>query len=83
MVLRDHDGLFLGRTARFSGKVIVLEAEAVGMREALIWANELPCQPIILIIVESDSQLVINALQRNKLNHLEVGIVLEECQAVL
>lgn len=81
MILRDHDSLFLGgRTSRFPGKVSVLEAEAVGMMETIVWASEFPDQPIV---VESDAQLVISALQRQKLYHLEVGIVMEECQGVL
>ena len=57
-----------------------LEAEAVGMKEALVWASMFPDRPVV---VESDAQVVVNAIQRHTLNHLEVGIVLQECQAVL
>lgn len=81
MVLRDHQGQFLrGRTRRVAGQVQAFEAEAVGMLEALSWIKNSTGQEVV---VESDSLLVVEALQRGKEYQLEVGIVLKECQRIL
>lgn len=58
MVLRYQNELFVeGKNAKFSGCVTVMEAEAVGVYEALVWACSRTSQHVI---VESDSQLVVN-----------------------
>lgn len=63
MVLRDHHGLFLSaKTMKFSGCILVIEAELVGILEALLWTLELPNQRDI---VESDSLLSVEAVNKN------------------
>lgn len=81
IVIRDHTGMFWkGRNARFLGNVSVLEAKAVGMLEVLNWVKDISG---VKMTVESDSQLVVNALQKKSANLLEVGHILDECREVL
>lgn len=58
----------------------MFEAEAIGMLEALTWVKDIYG---ILVTVESDSLMVVNALHKKQMNHLEVGHVLEACRVVL
>ena len=67
---------------RFLGEVDVFEAEAVGVREALSWIKELQKQDEE-IILESDSQLTVKAIQSQSMNYLEVGDVIESCRQLL
>lgn len=63
MVLRDHDGQFRGgKNLRLAGTVSVLEAEAIGVQEALSWIREMPTQQVT---IETDSLLLVNAIQKN------------------
>lgn len=81
MVLRDHNGLFLkGKTMRFPGNVQVFEAEAVGVHEALLEAASSVSQPLI---IETDSLMVVQALQKRRQYQTEVGSTLEACQDIL
>lgn len=66
--------------ARFSGRVLAFEAEAVGILEAPSWIYTAPSQRVT---VETDSLMVVNTLQRDRRYQLEVGNVLEACQSVL
>lgn len=77
MVLRNHEGMFLGsRTCCFAGKVSVMEAEAMGILEALSWIKDKRMQHE-RVMVESDSQLTVKAIQSPASNLLEVGILLK------
>lgn len=58
----------------------VLEAEAVGLLEALSWVPEITALPLV---VEIDALLVVSAIRKKQRNHLEVGHVLEECSSIL
>lgn len=83
MVLRDHEGTFMaGRRCCFAGKIPVMEAKAVGVREALSWIKDLHMQGKV-VTLESDSQLVVNAILDFSLNLLEVGQVIESCRTLL
>ena len=80
-VLRDHHGTFIhGRTMKFAGKVDVLEAELVGILEALIWTSAFSGY---MIIIESDSLLSVKAIQGNNQNQLEAGMLVDQCRDIL
>lgn len=81
MVLRDHVGTFFrGKTLRFGNVVLVFEAEAIGVNEALAWIITLKIQNVI---VESDLLLSIQAIEKGKQNYLEVGYVVDSCRVRL
>lgn len=81
MLLRDHNGMFLkGKTMRFPGNVLVFEAEAVGVHEALLEVISTVSQPLT---IETDSLMVVQALQKNRQYQNEVGSTLEDCQDIL
>lgn len=62
MVLRDHCGMFLeGRTVSLTQAADVLEAEALGIREALSWVKNMEGRKVM---VESDSLLAVSAINR-------------------
>ena len=71
MALRNSHGQFLtGRVMRFAGSTHVVEAEMVGILEALSWINQLP---VTAVTIESDSELCVNAMKGNNTNLLEFG----------
>lgn len=81
MVLRDQNGVYLrGNTMKFPSNVTAFEAEVVGLHEALLKMASNGSQPII---VETDSLLVVQALQNRRKYRLEVGTILEACQGIL
>ncbi|XP_017224846.1 uncharacterized protein LOC108201070 [Daucus carota subsp. sativus] len=83
MVLRNNQGQFLaGRVMRFAGHVPVVEAEMVGVIEAISWANQLQ---IPSVIVETDSQLCANAIKGENSNNnlLEIGNLIQQCKALI
>ncbi|WOH09238.1 hypothetical protein DCAR_0728694 [Daucus carota subsp. sativus] len=56
MVLRDDRGEFIrGKNLRYAGTVNVMEAEAIGLQEALAWLEDMGVQNAV---IERDSQLV-------------------------
>ena len=61
-------------------KVTVLEAEDVGLEEALKWIQSLAAGQVV---VESDSFTVVNALLRNTEYVSEVGSTIECCRYIL
>ena len=81
LVLRDHHGTFIqGRTMKFAGKVDVLEAELMGILEALKWISAFSGYKIT---IESDSLLSVKAIQGNIQNQLEAGILVDQCRDIL
>ncbi|XP_074352876.1 uncharacterized protein LOC141692031 [Apium graveolens] len=83
MVIRDHACAFLGgRTCCFAGQVTVMEAEAMGVREALSWVKDLNKQEE-KVLIESDAQLVVKHVLGNSTNLLEVGGILDDCKVLL
>lgn len=69
MVMRDHRGMFLqGRVMSFAGRVEVLEAELVGIAEALKWCSGFGGHTICL---ESDSLLSVQAIKGGVQNRLK------------
>lgn len=80
MVLRDQRGDFLaGKCATFNMVDSVFEAEAIGVREALSWINEIQIHQAE-IIVETDSSLTAKAITGPGTNLLEVGEVINICK---
>lgn len=63
---------------RMPGRISVFEAEAVGVKEALSWLTE---RPPAQYIVETDSLMVVQALQRHHEYLLEVGNIIEACRS--
>lgn len=71
MILRNHyDQYIAGRTMRFVGSVSVLEAEIIGITEALLWSQQVTDG---MVSVESDSLLGVTTINRSQLNFLELG----------
>ena len=78
---KNHQGRScLARNLRKQGEISVFEAEAVGVLEALIWVYELNIQNVI---IETDSMLTVQAINKHSENLLEVGNVLRECCSLL
>lgn len=81
MVIRNHQGLFIkGKTMRLPGKVTVLEAELVGVLEALLWSAAFQEQTAV---IESDSLLSVQAINKDKQNQLEIGDLVAQCRSIL
>lgn len=62
---------------RFSGEVSVLEAEVIGINEALSWLKDRTHAPICM---ESDSLTAVRAINKGTQYQLELGHILEECR---
>lgn len=81
MVLRNHQGLFIAeKTMRFAGPVSVLEAELTCILEALLWSQEVAEGTIL---IEDDSLLSVNAINRGQCNLLEIGYLVHQCDDLL
>lgn len=65
---------------RFAGRVAVLEAELVGILEALLWSEELAVRNVK---VESDSMLGVKAINKPGTNYLELGDLVRQCRSIL
>lgn len=65
---------------RFTSRTSVLEAEEVGIMEALPWTDDFPAHAIV---VESDPLQGINAINKENVNLLEQGDVIEQCRNIL
>ncbi|XP_074322978.1 uncharacterized protein LOC141659936 [Apium graveolens] len=64
---------------QFSMVDSVFEVELIGVRETLSWIKE-GQYGSAKVLIESDSLLSIDAIQKDKINFLEVGEVIEECK---
>ena len=81
MAIRDCKGTFVrGRTMKCAGSVSVLEAEAMGIREALSWLTTLPRMKLS---IESDSLTSVNAVSKEMVYRNEVGHIFQECCVLL
>lgn len=78
MLVRDDQGKFIaGKTMRIGGKVSVMEAEARGVQEACKWVKELQMQNVM---IECDSESVVNVVHGKGLFLLKIGHVIEYCR---
>ena len=78
MVLRDHHGTFVkGRVLKIAGKVEVIEAELIGILEALQWIKDIQGYSVI---IENDSLLSVQAINGKSINLLEAGIFIEQAR---
>lgn len=83
MVLRDHLGSFVaGKNLRLLAPVSVVEAEVVGVREALSWIKDMHLQSK-RVMIETDSLLTVQAIKSKEQNYLEVGAVIDDCKLQL
>ena len=82
LVLRDHSGAFVsGKTISKGMVTSVFEAEALAVLEGLNW---LLTGNHDSVIIESDSLLIVQALQSPPDdNLLEVGFILDACRSIL
>lgn len=81
MVIRDHKGVFLeGRNLSLPCPSSLVEAECIGVREALSWVM---IRQEKRVVVETDSLLTVAAIQSAKRNMLKVGHVVDQCKAML
>lgn len=81
MVLRDHRGDYLGgKVMKVAAAVSVLEAEAIGIDEALSWISS---RTEGRVCVESDSLTAVQAINSQSVYHLEIGHILDACRLKL
>lgn len=80
MVL-DKGDFVDGMNKCMHGSATVLEAETVGVYEALCWLEGFTA--VTRVDVESDSLNLVNALQKNNTIYSEVGNVLDSCCSIL
>lgn len=81
MLIRDHAGSFMeGRSISMVSPGNVLEAEAMGIREALSWVKDRQDEKLI---IESDSLLAVQAIVGDNVNLLEFGHIAEHCKIML
>ncbi|XP_074378180.1 uncharacterized protein LOC141719707 [Apium graveolens] len=81
MVASDQNGRFIkAKVLTLSCPATVLEAESIGVREALSWVIQRGDDSVI---IESDSLLTVRALHGKKSYLLEVGHVIEHCKWLL
>ncbi|KAL8135927.1 hypothetical protein AgCh_010516 [Apium graveolens] len=80
MVIRNANGEFVeGLQKSINEEMSVLEAEAVGVYEALCWLMRLGLRKVI---VESYSLVIVNALLNNTTFVSEVGTIFENCRSI-
>lgn len=78
MVMGDHRGSFVeAKIAALPCPATVLEAESIGVKEALSWIMQ---RGDANVIIETDSLLTVRALQGKKNYKLEVGHVIDHCK---
>lgn len=83
MVLRDFQGSYIsGKILRFAGAVQLIEAEMVGILEALSWLEEAPVGDAE-VRIESDSLLSFNAVSNKQVNFLELGTLVQHYRALV
>lgn len=81
MVLRNWQGHYIsGKTMRFADNVKVMEAEMVGILETLTWLEVLPAPEVI---IESDSLMAVNAINKDHTNLLEQGNMVQHCRTLM
>ncbi|XP_073308286.1 uncharacterized protein [Primulina huaijiensis] len=82
MVLRDFTSSFISaRTNALPGLVGIKEAEAMASKEALSWVDE--DMGLQEVIFESDSKVVINAINSQSEDDSEFGILISACRVIL
>lgn len=57
-----------------------MEAESIGNAEALSWLKKLL---VTDVTIESDSQLCVNAINRDNINLIEFGNLMQQCKSVV
>lgn len=81
MVLRDHTSkLIEGGNLTFSCFPSVLGVECIGIRETLLWVMN---REERIVFVESDSLLIVSAINGKNENILEVGHIIGQCKVLL
>ena len=65
---------------KFAGCVPVVEAEMVGILEAIAWISHVQASSVM---IESDSQLCVQALKGENNNFLELGNLILHGQALI
>ena len=77
MVMRRNDGQFYAcKTLLLPLSCSVKEAEALALREALLWALSLK---LVDVEFETDSLLVVNSLSSHFLDRSEYGFLISDC----
>ncbi|WOG81201.1 hypothetical protein DCAR_0100346 [Daucus carota subsp. sativus] len=77
-ILRNHVGDFKGgRVMKINMKASVLEAEAIGILEALSWVMD---RTDSKVCIESDSLTAVQAINRGIPYQLELGHIFDECR---
>lgn len=81
LVMRDEKGQFtMGKNMKFAGEVSVMEAEAVGVCEAIKWVLG---SGLLNVTIESDSQMVVHAIHAGEAYQSEVCHIIDEYKEML
>ena len=80
MVMRRNDDQFYAcKTVQLPLSCSVKEAEALALREALLWALSLK---LVDVEFETDSLLVVNSLSSHFLDRSEYGFLIADCMCL-
>lgn len=81
LALRDSFGQYIiGKTRKFTGMISVVEVETMAILKGLSWMEELQ---LCSVVIESDSVLSVNAINKSYHNFLELDSVLQQCKNIL
>lgn len=81
MVIRNQEGMFVGgKCICLPRPATVMEAECIGIREALSWIMEMPGSKVM---IETDSLMAARAMNGKTEYLLEVGHVIDHCRMML
>ncbi|XVF62598.1 hypothetical protein PTKIN_Ptkin09bG0021300 [Pterospermum kingtungense] len=81
MVIQDEEGAFVSaRVLHFEGQLVVKEAEAACLLDAMRWVRLLGNRSVEF---ESDAKCVVDALHSYVLDVTEFGSILNLCRVIL
>lgn len=81
LVLKDTQGQYImGKTRKFAGSIQIVEAEIIAILEGLSWLEELQ---VNTSIIDSDSLLSVNAINRSYQNYLELSSLVQHCKSII
>lgn len=81
MCIRNSQGLFIKALSRwFECTPPPLEAEALGLKEAILWLGELGLSNVL---IELDCKLVVDSIVDGTKNQSEFGNIMSTCRSLL
>jgi len=81
MCIRDHHGRFVkADTTWYEGCPPPQEAEAVGLRDAILWLGRLE---LLNVQIELNCKLVVDSICDKNNNQGEFGSIIDDCKSLL